>query len=124
MINIFSSKRPHGSAWCICCMSDEDTKQLQFSNDGRCGTSIILCRKCRKELMEKLSSLDSPKISVGDEVYILDDTDRKVVTALDGDSCTVMTCRGKFSVIKQSNLNKTGRHFQLEEFLRELEGVM
>lgn len=106
---------------CFCCASDLDVKEIIF---GACERSVKLCKACRKDLREKLSSFDAPKISVGDEVYILDDTDRSVVTALDGDSCVIMTCRGKFSVIKQKNLKRTGRHFPVAEFLQKLEGVL
>lgn len=127
MINIFPVEESDivtTDNMCFCCTSDSDVKEIRFQLFGACGKSVKLCKACRKDLREKLFSLDAPKISVGDEVYVLDRTDRSVVTALDGDSCVILTCRGKFSVIKQKNLKRTGRHFPVAEFLQKLEGVL
>lgn len=124
MIEITSATRPHGNEMCLCCMSREDTKRLKFSLDGTMGTSLVLCKKCREELMWKITYIDSPDFSVGDEVYILDKTDREVITDIQGDLAVIMSCRGRFEVCKTKFLHKTGRKFPIENILKNLNGVL
>ena len=58
MIQIIPAHRKSAPEWCVCCMSDKDTKRIHFSHDGYCGTSVVLCKNCREELKELLGNND------------------------------------------------------------------
>ena len=58
MIKIIDAYRRHGAEWCSCCQSDDDTKRIRFSSEDNdsSGTSIVLCAKCRDELINLLQA--------------------------------------------------------------------
>ena len=56
MIVISKTTRRGVSEQCRCCQSDIDTMRITFSMDGTDGTSIVLCGKCRRELIKALES--------------------------------------------------------------------
>lgn len=69
------------------------------------------------------------EIKVGDEVYLLDPEDTRIVTGVfDGEGtgprAVQITSRGKWTTDYLSDLHKTGRHFpQMEDILHQLKGV-
>lgn len=58
MIEIRKAHTRSGNEWCRCCESNHDTMRITFSMDGTDGTSVVLCDKCRKELIKVLESED------------------------------------------------------------------
>jgi len=54
MIKIEKAIRRNVNERCRCCESDNDTMRINFSIDGTDGTSVVLCDKCRKELIKVL----------------------------------------------------------------------
>ena len=59
MIKIKSATSPHGRYPCNCCFSDNDTKEIHLSADGTMGMTIILCKKCRTELVDAICADDN-----------------------------------------------------------------
>ncbi len=59
MIKIKPATRPHGRCLCTCCFSDNDTKEIHLSADGTMGMIIILCKKCRAELIDTIRADDN-----------------------------------------------------------------
>lgn len=56
MIAMSETTRRGVSEQCRCCQSNVDTMRITFSMDGTAGTSVVLCGKCRKELIKALES--------------------------------------------------------------------
>ena len=56
MIVISKATRRGVSEQCRCCQSNVDTMRITFSMDGAGGTSVVLCGKCRRELIKVLES--------------------------------------------------------------------
>ena len=70
---------------------------------------------------ERNASPDN-ELHIGDEVYALDENERKTVTAIKGVIATVLCSSGKYGEFNISDLHKTGRRFAIDEILRELKG--
>lgn len=78
-------------------------------------------REYEEKKTERNASPDS-ELHIGDEVYALDESKRKTVTAIDGNIAIVLSASGKYGTFNISELHKTGRRFAIDEILRELKG--
>ncbi len=56
MIEIKSTKnkRTGEYEWCNCCRNRINTKRIIFSQNSTSGTAIVLCEKCRKDLIKAI----------------------------------------------------------------------
>lgn len=59
MIKIKPAKWSYGRGLCICCFGDNDTKKILFAADSTTRIVIILCKKCRTELIDAIRADDS-----------------------------------------------------------------
>ena len=83
-----------------------------------------------EEAMQKIKEYEKKyvepddEIRVGDEVYVLDENRKSVVTYVEVDQYAVMICQsGKWSAEDVKRIHKTGRHFdEIEKVLNQLKG--
>ena len=116
---------------------NEPSKGGLYANEmqeifGTKGTFVILLKYSISEIIEKIREYDDKKaernaspdneLHIGDEVYALDESKRKTVTAIDGNIVIVLGASGKYGTFNTSELHKTGRRFVIDEILRELRG--
>lgn len=83
--------------------------------------AIAKIKEYEEKKAERNASPDS-ELHIGDEVYALDESKRKTVTAIDGNIVIVLSASGKYGTFNISELHKTGRRFAIDEILRELKG--
>ena len=57
-IRTTKNKRTGEYEWCNCCRNRINTKRIIFSQDGTSGTAIVLCEKCRKDLIKAIIESD------------------------------------------------------------------
>lgn len=86
------------------------------------------------KIIEKIREYDEKKaernaspdneLHIGDEVYIIDQKHRSVVTSLldNGWKVNLLCASGNYTVVEISKIHKTGRRFAIDEVLRELRG--
>lgn len=101
---------------------------VMFGNNG--SMQRVFRSYSASEVIEKLKAREKKQkaddeIKVGDEVRIgSDGTEKFIVTAkyCEQDHCiAVMTKRGGFFTVNLSSLVKTGRHFDIDKILEEME---
>lgn len=109
----------------------EEKQNQEIKNCATCKhvKKIDICLECEYEDSINGYSKWEPKepdneIRVGDEVYLLDENRKSVVTYVDGGHYAVMICQsGKWSVEDVKKIHKTGKHFdEIEKVLNLLKG--
>jgi hypothetical protein len=61
------------------------------------------------------------EIRVGDEVYIIGESYKYVVTNINNSGITIMSSKGLFiPIMPKQHLRKTGRHYDISGFLKKL----
>lgn len=83
--------------------------------------AIARIKEYEEAIAERNASPDG-ELHIGDEVYSLDESKRKTVTAIDGNTVIVLGASGKYGTFNISELHKTGRRFVIDEILKELKG--
>lgn len=76
-----------------------------------------------EEAIKKIKEYENNEIRVGDEVYLLDENRKSVVTCVADNYAVMITQKGKWSVENVKKIHKTGKHFdEIEKVLNLLKG--